>query len=103
MTEFTALIAKTYSCLKDDFRKIKNQKKGTKKGAIKRKLKFENYKYCLENNVNLKNKLDVNGLKESDKEVIKKIITKSQQKRKSEKHNVLTQAVNNITLDSNDD
>ena len=52
--------------------------------------KFENYKYCLENNVNLKNKLDVNGLKESDKEVIKKIITKSQQKRKSEKHNVLT-------------
>ena len=102
MTEFTALIAKTYSCLKDDFRKTKNKKKGTKKGAIKRKLKFENYKYCLENNVNLKNKLDVNGLKESDKEVIKKIITKSQQKRKSEKHNVLTQAVNNITLDSND-
>ena len=45
--KFVGLKAKTYSYLIDDGTKDKNVK-GTKKCAIKRKLKFENYKNCLE-------------------------------------------------------
>ena len=47
MTKFVGLIAKTYSDLRDDG--IEDKKvKDTKKRVIKRKLKFENYKNCLE-------------------------------------------------------
>ena len=51
--------------------------KGTKKCAIKRKLKFEDYKNCLEaiqleNEINLlEKKIDVDSLKEDHKEFIK--------------------------------
>ena len=47
MTKFVGLRAKTYSYLIDDGNEDITAK-GTKKCAIKRKLKFENYKNCLE-------------------------------------------------------
>ena len=56
--------------------------KGTKKCAVKRRLKFNDYKNCLLNN---------------------EIISKSQQRFKSEAHNVYTEEVNKIALSSNDD
>ena len=65
---------------------------------IKRKLKFEDYENCLEaaqigNKINHleNNKIDVDSLKEDHKEFIKsnKLILKTQQRFRSEKHNVL--------------
>ena len=50
---------------------------GTKKCVIKRRLKFNNYKDCLLNN---------------------KIILKSKQRFKSERHDVYTEEVNKIAL-----
>ena len=47
MIKFFGLRAKTYSYLIDDGSKDKKAK-GTKKCVIKRKLKFENFKNCLE-------------------------------------------------------
>ena len=47
MVEFVTLTPKTYSYLTDDKDEDKTAK-GTKKCAIKRKLKFEDYKHCLE-------------------------------------------------------
>ena len=47
MTKFVALKAKTYWYLIDD--SSEDQKaKGTKKCVIRKRLKFENYKNCLE-------------------------------------------------------
>ena len=66
MTEFVALRPKTYSYLVDDGNSDKKAK-GTKKCVIKRRLKFSDYKGCLLNN---------------------EIILKSQQRFKSEAHNV---------------
>ena len=56
--------------------------KGTKKCVKKRRLKFNDYKYCLLNN---------------------EIILKSQQRFMSERHDVYTEDVNKIALSSNDD
>ena len=56
--------------------------KGTKRCAIKRIIKFCNYKYCLLNN---------------------KIMLKLQQRFKSDVHNVYTEKINKISLSSNDD
>ena len=56
--------------------------KGTKKCVIKRMLKFNDYENCVLNN---------------------EIILKSQQRFKSEAHNVCTEDVNKIALSSNDD
>ena len=47
MTKFVGLKEKTYSYLIDDGSEDKKAK-DTKKCVIKRKLKFENYKNCLE-------------------------------------------------------
>ena len=47
ITKFVRLSAKTYSCLIDESSEDEKAE-GTKKCAIKRKLKFENYKNCLE-------------------------------------------------------
>ena len=47
MKKFVGLRAKTYNYLTDDSNEDKKAK-GTKKCVIKRKLKFENYKNCLE-------------------------------------------------------
>ena len=69
MTKFVGLRAKTYSYLIDDGSEDKKAK-GTKKCVIKRKLKFENYKNCLEatqldNKIKYleKNKINIDSLK----------------------------------------
>ena len=81
MTEFFALRPKTYSYLTGDCKEDKKAK-GTKKCVIKRRLRFSDYKDCLLNN---------------------EIMLQSQQRFKSEKHNVYTEEVNKIALSSNDD
>ena len=66
MTEFVGITAKTYSYLIDDG----SEANGTKQCVLKRKLKFENYKNCLEathldnkiNNIE-NNKINRNSLK----------------------------------------
>ena len=87
MIKFVKLIAKTYSYLIDDNNEDKTGK-GTKKFVIKRKLKFENYKNCLEatqpkNKVSYieKNKTDTDSMKTNHKELIKnnKLVLKTQQ------------------------
>ena len=81
MTEFAALGPKTHSYLMDDGNSDKKAK-GTTKCVIKRVLKLNDYKDCLLNS---------------------EIILKSQQRFKSEAHNVYTEEVNKIALSSNDD
>ena len=81
MKEFVELTAKTYAYLMDDDSE-KKKAKGTKKCLTKRRLMFENYIDCLFNN---------------------KIILKSQQRFKSDHHNVYAEQINKITLGSNDD
>ena len=80
MTEFAARRPKTYSYLMDDG---ENDKKGKETEVRNRKiLKFNDYKDYLLNN---------------------KFKLKSQQRFKSEAHNVYTAEVNRIALTSNDD
>ena len=81
ITEFVALRPKTSSYLTDDCKEDKKAK-GTKKCVIKIELKFNDYKNCLLND---------------------KIVLKSQQRFKSERHDVYTETVNKISLSSNDD
>ena len=81
MTEIVALRPKTYSYLMDDDSEAKKAK-GTKKCVIKKVLKFNDYKDCI-----LKNE----------------IVLKSQQRLKSESHNVYTEEINKIALSRNDD
>ena len=81
ITEFVALRPKTYSYLTDDCKEDKKAK-GTKKCVIKRVIKFNYYKNCLLND---------------------KVVLKSQQRFKSEKHDVYTKNVNKIAPSSNDD
>ena len=76
MKEFCALRGRTYSYLMDDNSAVKKSK-GTKKGVIKRELMFGNYKDCLFND---------------------KIILKSQQRFKSDYHNVFTEQINEIAV-----
>ena len=72
MTEFVGLRAKTYAYLVDDDSKHKKAKV-TNKCVIKRTLKFNNYKNCQSNN---------------------KIMLKSQQRFKSDCHNVCAEQIN---------
>ena len=81
MKEFVGLRAKTYAYLMDDDSEHKKAK-GTKKCVIKRELKFKNYTDSLFND---------------------KTILKSQQRFKSDCHNVYTEQINKIALSSNDD
>ena len=81
MTEFFALRPKSYYYLTDDGNSNKKAK-GTQKCVIKRVLKFNDYKYCLLNN---------------------EIMLNSQQRYKSEAHNVYTEKINKIALSSNYD
>ena len=78
--EFAALRPKTYSYISDEFIEMKKAK-GTKKCVIKKMLKFED-KRCLFNN---------------------EPMLKSQQRFKSENHEVYTENINKIALSSNDD
>ena len=81
MKEFCALKAKTYAYLTDDDIETKKAK-GVKRCVIKRRLMFENYKDSLFNN---------------------KTILKSQLRFKSGRHNVYTEEINKVALNSNDD
>ena len=81
MKEFVGLRAKTYAYLMDDDTEHKKAK-GTKKCIIKRELMVKNYTDCLVNN---------------------KTILKSQQRFKSDCHNVYTEQINKMALSSNDD
>ena len=81
MTEFAALRPKMCSYLMDDDNNDKKAK-GTKKCVKKRVLKFNNYKDWLLNN---------------------ETISKSQQRFKSEAHNVYTEEISKIALSCIDD
>ena len=79
MTYFVGLRAKTCSYLIDDGSEDKKVK-GTKMCVIKRKLKFENYKNCLEatqleNKINHleKNKINRDSINKNHKEFIRNI------------------------------
>ena len=104
------LRAKTYSYLIVDGSEDKKAQ-DTKKCAIKRKLKFGNYKNCLEAtqldyklNYLEKSEIEIVSLKKYHKEFIKnKLILKAQQKFKSERHNFFTEDIYKIALSSNDD
>ena len=95
MKEFFGLRAKTYSYLKDSNDEDKKAK-GTKKCVIKTKIKFQDYENRLEvaqteRKINYlrKKQIDVASLKEDQKEFVKnnKLILKTQQRFKSERHN----------------
>ena len=81
ITEFVALRPKTYSYMTNEFIEMKKAK-STKKCVIKKMPKFEDYKKCL---------LD------------DRVILKSQQRFKSENHEVYTEDVNKIALSNDDD
>ena len=81
MKKFVGLRAKTYAQLMDDDSE-KKKVKGAKKCLIKRTLRFNDYEEWL-----LKNK----------------IILKSQQRFKSDYHNVYTKRISKIALSNNDD
>ena len=79
---------------------------------MKKNLKFENYKNCLEaaqleNKINYieKNKTNIDSIKENNKEFIKnnKSILKTQQRFKSERCNICSEEINKIPLSSNHD
>ena len=81
ITEFVTLRPKNYSYLTDDCKEDKKAK-GTKKCVIKRMIKFNDYKNCL--------------LKDE-------VMLKSQQRFKSNGHDVYTENINKIALSNNDD
>ena len=81
ITEFVALRPKTYAYLTDDCKEDKNAK-GTKKCVIKRVIKFNDYKDYL---------------------LYDEIVLKTQQRFKSERHDVYIENVYKIALNSNDD
>ena len=99
--------AKTYSYLKENNDEDKKKAKDTKKCVIKRKIKFQNNKNCV-NEARMggkakyleKNKFNVDNLKEFLKN---NLILKMQQRFKNERHNVFTEVINKIVLCSNDD
>ena len=87
MKVFVGLRAKTHSYLKSNNDKVKKKKKGTKACVIKRTLKFQDYKNCLNSakieckiNHLEQNEIGVECLKEDQKEFIKnnKLILKIQ-------------------------
>ena len=87
--------------------KIKKAK-GTKKCVIKRKIKFENYRNCLEaiqlddktKYLEKKNEINLDSLKKERKKIIKynKLILEIQQRFKSEMRNVSTEEINKTAL-----
>ena len=81
MKQFCALRLKTYTYLMDDDSE-KKKAKGVKRCVIKRRLMFEKYKDSLFNN---------------------NTILKSQLRFNSDHHNVYTEEINKIALNSNDD
>ena len=85
ITEFVALRPKAYSYITNDFiemKKAMKKAKGTKKCVINKMLRFEDYKKCLFSNGK---------------------VLKSQQRFKSENHEVYTENINKIALSCDDD
>ena len=91
---------------------VKIKKQRTKYFVIKRKLKFENNKTSLEeiqldNKIKYleKNNIYIHSLKRNHKEFIEnnKIILKTQQRFKCERHNVFTEEINKTVLSSYND
>ena len=76
ITEFVALRPKAYSYITNNFIEMKKAK-GTKKCVVKKMLRFEDYKKCLFSNGK---------------------VLKSQQRLKSENHEVYTENINNIAV-----
>ena len=83
--------------------------KGTKKSVVKRKLKFEYYNNRLEatqldNKINFaeKNKINIDSLKRNHKQFIRnnKSLLKTQQRFKIERHNVFTEEISKIAINS---
>ena len=110
MLKFVGLRAKSYSYLIDVDSEDKNAK-GTKMCVIKRRLKIENYKNCLEA-TQLENKISYLEKNEINKDSLKKkkrihknnkIILKAQKSIKSERYNVFTEVINKIDLSLNND
>ena len=106
MTKLVGLRVETYSYLIDDGSENKKAK-GTKKCVIKRKLKFKYYKNCIEatkldNKIKYleKNKINIDSLKRNHKKFTRnnKSILKTQQRFKSERHNIFTEEFNIISL-----
>ena len=81
ITEFVALRHKAYSYVTNNFIEMKKAK-GTKKCVVNKMLRFNNYKKCLFDNVK---------------------VLKSQQRFKSENHEVYTENINKIALSCDDD
>ena len=81
ITEFVALRPKAYSYITNYFIEMKKAK-GTKKCVVNKILRFEDYKKCLFSNGK---------------------VLKSQQRFKSENHEVYTENINKITLSCDDD
>ena len=81
ITEFVALRPKPYSYITNDFIEMKKAK-GTKKCVVKKMLRVEDYKKCLFSNGK---------------------VLKSQQRFKSENHEVYTENINKIALSCDDD
>ena len=110
IAKFVSLSSKAYSYLKDINDEGKKEK-GSKKCVVKRKLKFQDYKNCLKASqiINTVNYLEIKGIdvysfKDVKKEFINnKLLLKSQQKFKCERHNVFAEEINKIALSSNDD
>ena len=111
MTKFVGLRAKTYIYLIRGGSEDETAK-DTKIYVILIKIKFENYKSCLEatqyeSNINYleKKKLTQIVFKKNHKEFIKnyKTILKTQQRLKSKRRNIFTEEINNIALSSNVD
>ena len=75
VTKFVGVRGNTYSYLTDDGNEDKKVK-GTKKCVIKRKLKYENYKNCLEA-TKLKNEIKYLEKNKINIDSIKKIIMNS--------------------------
>ena len=106
MTEFAALRPKTHNYLTDNSDKNKKPK-DTKKCIIKRKVKSEDYKHCLEEshlesktNHLEKDRTDVISLQVNHKEPVKnnKLILKLEQRFIWGKLNVFTEEVNKNAL-----
>ena len=81
MTEFCVLRTKAYAYKLDDDTEMKKAK-DTKKCIVKREITFKNYADPLFND---------------------KVIVRSQQRFRSDRHKVYTEEVNKIALSSNDD
>ena len=81
ITEFVALRPKAYLYITNDFIEMKKAK-GTKKCAVNKMLRFDDYKKCLFDNGK---------------------VLKSQQRFKSENHEVYTENINKVALSCDDD